>query len=124
MDGTQSGYLLGKLFAKFAHKNHQDSLASAAQRSAHTYMSIEVTRWLESQDAIEFCQEIISLIRQLNPVYPPVVPDSWLERGGQIAANSIDTEGWFTLAPVQIARMVWLEMHGELWQFIRDEWHL
>lgn len=86
-------------------------------------MSMEVTRWLESQDAIEFCQEIISLIRQLNPVYPPVVPDAWLERGGQIAAGSIDVEGWFTLAPVQIARMVWIEMHGELWQFIRDEWH-
>lgn len=86
-------------------------------------MSMEVTRWLESQDAIEFCQEIISLIRQLNPVYPPVVPDTWLERGGQIAASSIDAEGWFTLAPVHIARMVWIEMHGELWQMIRDEWH-
>lgn len=53
---------------------------------------MEVTRWLESQDAIEFCQEIISLIRQLNPVYPPVVPDAWLERGGQIAAGSIGNQ--------------------------------
>ena len=85
-------------------------------------MSIEVTRWLESQDAIEFCQEIISLIRQLNPAYPPMVPETWLVRGSQIAVASMNDEGNFGLDPIHIARMVWIEMHGELWQFIRDEW--
>ena len=124
MYGSKSGYLLGKLFEDFTRKRGGLQLASGAQKTAYTYMYPEVTKWLESQDAVEFCQEIISLIHQLNPAYPPVVPEIWLERAGQIGAASIDDEGWFTIAPVQIARIVWLEMHGELWQFIKDDWQM
>lgn len=77
-------------------------------------------QWLESEDAVFFCRYLIVLIHKLNPRYPLRVPDTWLERGNEIAISSLDDEGNFTRGPVEIARMVWLENHGGLWSFMSE----
>ena len=88
---------------------------------AHTYMTSRDSEWLLSPDAIKCCQELIAIIHQVAPDAPSQIPDTWLERADEIAQISLAADGEKPLGPVTIARMVWMDMHKDLWRFIDEQ---